>query len=238
MAGRLRLPGAEYRLAMLDIERQDFAAADIHLNNSLTAGEMMSSCYLVNACFAAKKADFNGAVKQLAHAARLEPFSGKYLFCYGEALRRAGKTQAAVETLGQALDRPGAPPDLELIEFKQRLAKVEAGQDEAFNKELADHLAQKPVGGDWLLLAAAQDLLHGAYPAAASHLADAARGLSPHAFSVLVQDYLYQGYAGRPELAGVLKVPAPAPSGKPFDPGAWPFSEVDPATWPPFPPAL
>lgn len=237
-SGRVRLPGAEYRLAMLEIERQNFEAADIHLNNSLAAGEMMASCYFVNAFFAAKKSDFNDAAKQLAHAVRLEPFSSKYLFCYGETLRRAGKTQAAIDALGQALDRPGAPSDLELIEFKQRLAKVEFGQDEAFNKELADHLAKAPVNGDWLLLAAAQDLTHASYPAAASHLGSAAKVLPPHAFSVLVQDYLYQGYAARPELGSVLKVPAPAPSDKPFDPGAWPFSEADPATWPPFSPAL
>ena len=238
VTGRARVPGAEYRLAMLDIERNDFASADIHLNNSLTAGEMLSNCYFVNGCFAAKKGDFAEVSRQLAHTVKLEPFSGKYLFCYGESLRRAGKTQAAVEVLGQALDRPGAPPDLELIEFKQRLAKVELGQDEVFNKEMADHLAKRPIGGDWLLLAAAQDLLHGAYPAAAGHLGDAAKVLSPHAFSVLIQDYLYQGYTAHPEIAPILKVLPPTPSPKPLDPGAWPFSEADPATWPPFSPAL
>lgn len=237
-AGRVRLPGAEYRLAMLDIERQEYEAADIHLNNSLTAGEMLAPCYFVNAWFASRKTDFVGASKQFAHAARLEPFNARYLFCYGEALRRAGKAQAAIDVLGQALDRPGAPSDLELIEFKQRLAKVEFGQDEAFNKDLADHLAAAPVSGDWLLLAAAQDLVRGAYPAASAHLAQAAKVLPPHSFSVLIHDYLYQGYTNRVEITPILKVLAPTLSGRPLDFSAWSFSEADPATWPPFPPVL
>ena len=238
VASRVRLPGTEYRLAMLDIARKEYESADIHLNKSLTAGEMLAPCYFVNAWFASRKADYADAAKQLARASRLEPFNAKYLFCHGEALRRAGKTQAAIDALGQALDRPGTVADRELIAFKQRLAKIEHGQDETFNQELAEHLARRPVDGDWLMLAAAQDLTRGAYPAAASHLADAAKVLPPHAFSVLVHDYLYQGYTNRVEITSILKVPAPAASPGPLDFAAWPFSEADPATWPPFAPAL
>ncbi len=237
-AGRLRVPGAEYRLAILEIERNDLTAADIHLTKSLMAGEMMASCYFVNACFAGKNMNYAEASKQLALAVKVEPFSAKYLFCWGEALRRAGKTQAGIDAITQALNRPASPADLELFEFKRRLARVESGHDEAIKAELAEHLAKPPVGGDWLLLAAAQDLGRAAYPAAAGHLGEASRILSHHAFGWLVQDYVFRAYASHPEVGRLLNVPAPDPSGKPLDPGAWPAEEADPAVWPPFAPAL
>ena len=238
VAGQVRLPGADYRLAMLEIQHGDFAAADIHLSDSLAAGEMMASCYFVNACFAGKKGDYTEAARQLAHSVHVEPFSAKYLFCWGEALRRSGKTQAGIDAITQALDRPASPSDIELFNFKLRLARIEAGHDQAFEKELAEHLAKAPVTGDWLLLAAARDLSLAAFPAAAGHLRDAAHVLAPEAFNVLVQDFAFQGYVTRPEVAALLKVQPPAPSTGPMDPGAWLADESDPAVWPPFSPAL
>ena len=237
-AGQVRLPGADYRLAMLDIQQNDLAKLDIHLSDSLAAGEMMSSCYFVNAWFAGKRGNYVEVAKQISNAVRVEPFSAKYLFCWGEALRRAGKAQAAVDAITQALDRPAAPSDIELYTFKLRLARIQAGHDDAFDVEIASHLNKAPVGGDWLLLAAARDLDRAAFPAAAGHLRDAARVLTPDVFNLLVQDFAYQGYINRPEIAPLLKVPLPPASTVPLDPGAWPAEEADPAVWPPFAPAL
>ncbi len=238
VAGQVRLPGADYRLAMLDIQHGDLPAADIHLSNSLAAGEMMASCYFVNACFAGKKGNYTEAAKQLAHAVRIEPYSAKYLFCWGDALRRAGKTQAGITAITQALDRPASASDVELFNFKLRLARIEAGHDQSFDSELTNSLAKAPVTGDWLLLAAARDLNRGAFPAAAGHLRDAAHLLAPEVFNVLVQDFAFQSYATRPEVAALLKVQLPPGSVGPMDPGAWAADEADPAVWPPFAPAL
>ncbi len=237
-AGRVRLPGSAYRLAMIDVQRGDLADADIHLSDSLAAGEMMASCYFVNACFAGKKSNYVEAAKQISQAVRVEPFSAKYLFCWGEALRRAGKPQAAVEAITQALDRPASPSDIELFIFKRRLTRMQAGHDDALEAELAASLAKTPVPGDWLLLAAARDLNRAAFPAAAGHLKDARSALTPDVFNLLVRDYAYQGYAAQPEVAALLKVPLPPASPAPLDPGAWPAEEADPAVWPPFSPAL
>ncbi len=236
--GRGRLPGADYRLAMVAIRNNDISGADIHLADSLAAGEMMASAYFVNACFAGKKGDYLKAAQQLAHAVRVEPFSAKYMFCWGEALRRAGKAQAAADAIAHALDRPASPSDLELFTFKLRLAKIEAGQDATFDAELTAHLSKTPVAGDWLLLAAARDLSHAAYPSAAGHLREAARVLMPERFHLFVQDFAFQSYANRPDVTVLLNVPPPPSSVGPLDPGAWPTDEADPATWPPFSPAL
>ena len=238
VAGQVRLPGASYRLAMLDIQRNDLADADIHLSDSLAAGEMMASCYFVNACFAGRKSNYVEAARQLSQAVRVEPFSAKYLFCWGEALRRAGKTQAAMDAIKQALSRPASAADLELFNFKLRLTRIQAGHDQSMDTELASNLAKTPVPGDWLLLAAANDLNRAAFPTAAKHLKDAARALTPGLFNLLVQDFAFQGYVTQPDVAALLKVPPPSVSPMPFDPGAWPAEEADPAVWPPFSPAL
>lgn len=238
VAGQVTLPGADYRLAMLDIQQGDLANADIHLSSSLAAGEMMASCYFVNACFAGHKSNYAEAARQMSHAVRVEPFNAKYLFCWGEALRRAGRAQAAIDAITQALDRPAPSSDIDLFKFKLRLAKIESGHDAAFEAEFADHLARGPVTGDWLLLAAARDLSRAAFPAAVDHLRDAGRAMTPELFNLLVQDFAFQGYATRAELAPLLKIPPPPPSVGPMDPGAWPADEADPAVWPPFSPAL
>ena len=194
VAGQVWLPGADYRLAMLDIQKGDLTSADIHLSRSLAAGEMMASCYFVNACFAGKKSDYAEAARQMAHAVRVEPFNAKYLFCWGETLRRAGKSQA-----GDRRDqrRPSTDPPRRPISSclpsSCGMAKIEAGHDEAFDAELADHLAKTPVTGDWLLLAAARDLTRSAFPAAAGHLRDAAHVLPPEVFNLLVQDFALPG---------------------------------------------
>ena len=238
VAARMPLPGAEYRLAILDIQRGDLPAADIHLSNSLSAGEMMASCYFINACFAGKKSNYPEAARQLGNAVRIEPLNAKYLFCWGEALRRAGKSQAGIDTIAKALDRPASPAELALFVFKQRLARAEAGHDAAFDAEVADHLSKGPVEGDWLLLAAAQDLGRAAYPAAADHLKAAARVLPPEAYSLRVHDYLFQGHAGNDLVGPLVKVAPPPASGDPLDPSAWPAGEADPAVWPPYAPVL
>ena len=236
--GQVRLPGADYRLAMLDIQQGDLANADIHLSNSLAAGEMMASCYFVNACFAGKKSDYTEAAKQLSYAVRIEPFNAKYFFCWGETLRRAGKAIAGVDALTQALNRTASTSDIELFRFKLRLAKIEAGHDEAFETEFADSLAKPPVSGDWLLLAAARELSRADFPAAVGHLQAATRVLTPEVFNLLVQDFAFQSYATHPEVAALLKFSPPPSSMGPMDPGAWPADEADPAVWPPFAPAL
>ncbi len=237
-AGQVRLPGADYRLAMVAILNNDISGADMHLADSLAAGEMMASAYFVNACFAGRKGDYVDVARYLARSVRVEPYSAKYMFCWGEALRRAGKAQAGADAITQALDRPASPADLELFNFKLRLARMETGHDAAFEAELTDHLSKTPVAGDWLLLAAARDMSQAAYPSAAGHLRAAAQVLMPEVFHLLVQDFAFQSYANRPDVTALLNVPRPPSSVGPLDPGAWPTDEADPATWPPFAPAL
>ena len=134
----------------------------------------------------------------------LTPPTGKYFFYWGECLRREGKPQAAVTAFEQALERPYTAEDGDLYLFKQRLAKVELGHDEVFNAELASHLKQPPVGGEWLLLAAAQDFEHQAYASAGERLKQATDRLPSAVYAAITHDYLFQAQAKRSEVATQL----------------------------------
>ena len=95
VARRVGLPGAEYRLALLAIQRGDIVDADLHLVHSTAAGEMVAACDYIRATFAGSQGNFGEAGRQLEAATRAEPFNGKWYFCWGECLRRQGKPHAA-----------------------------------------------------------------------------------------------------------------------------------------------
>ncbi len=212
VARRVGLPGAEYRLALLAIQRGDIVDADLHLVHSTAAGEMVAGCDYIRATFAGSQGNFGEAGRQLEGATRAEPFNGKWYFCWGECLRRQGKPRAALAVLEQALDRPFSREEGDLYVFKIGLAKIEAGGDDEFNAALDQHLQQKNVPGDWLLLAAARELDRAAYPAAAEYLAKAEKVMPPELFDVAGAGLLL---STRREGAGSRRVPEPsAPAGR------------------------
>ena len=103
---------------------------------------------------------------------------------------------------------------------------------------MAAHVEQPSPGGDWLLLAAAREIVRGNFALAAERLEQAKAALPPEVFGLYVQDYLFQAQTARPELSGVLNVPPPitnVPANAPIqDPAVWTAAEADPAVWPPF----
>ena len=234
---QLPLPAAEYRLALLSLQQADYPQAQAHLSRSIMAGDEVADCELMRASLAGMKGNYADAATFLAAAARAQPFNAKFCFCWGEALRRAGRLTDAVERLTQALARPDSPAARELYRFKMRLAKVEAG-DDPLDNELSGHIHESSPEGGWLLLAAAREMHRGNDSEAAVLLTKAKAALPPEVFSVYVQDYLFQARADRPELRALLGVPVPAdaaPDGAPLpDPAAWTAAEADPAVWPPF----
>ncbi len=229
------VPGVEYRLALLALHEGDVAQADVHLDRSIRAGDALAACYLFGASLAGMNNDYAEAAARLAAAVRAEPFNAKLVFCWGEALRRAGHFPEAIQHLSEALDRPDTAAARELYLFKLRLAKVEAGEGEGVDAELTK---PTPAAG-WLVLAAARDLLGNNERAAAAHLDQARRGLPPEAFATYLQDYLFQSRRTRPGLSAILNVAPPTaavPADAPLqDPAAWTPAEADPAAWPPFP---
>ncbi len=233
----VELPGMNYRLALLALQRNDRLEAEQRLARSTLDGEEIADCSYLLARLAADDGDLEEAASQFELATRVRPFDGKYFFFYAEALRRQGKPQAAITAFEQALDRPYTAAGGDLYLFKERLAKVEYGRDDSFNAELAAHLKQEPAGGDWLLLAAAQDLDRQSFTAAAEHLRQAENRLPSGIYADLTHDYFFQAQAKRPELAGLLNHTATPPisSAGPtvLDPASWAPERADPAAWPP-----
>ncbi len=232
----VELSGLHYRLALLAVQRNDRLEAEQRLERSVAEGENVADCCYVLARLAGDKGDYDEMAGQFQRATRVRPFTGRYFFFLGEAMRRQGKPQAAVAAFEQALDRPYIAESGDLYLFKERLAKVEYGHDEAFNAELASHLKQTPVAGEWMLLAAAQELDHQAYAEAAEHLRLAADRLPSAIYSSYTHDYFFQGYAKRSEVMSLLNRVPPliVSSAGPtvLDPGAWSPERADPAAWP------
>ena len=230
------LPGVQYQLARISLETGDLLDADVHLDRSSDAGEFMAACCYSRARFAGMKGNYAEAVRQFEIAAHEEPFHGTSFFYWAEALRRQGQTLNAIEVFDQAIDRAHTETEGVLYQFKQRLAKVEAGNDEAFNAELADHLKQPTVAGEWLLLSAARDINRRAFPAAAETLKKAAAALPTADYNLAVKDYLFQSAASEPALAPLVqrpRVPDSTEQNGPFvDPTVASPSLADPAIWP------
>ncbi len=236
VARRVGLPGAEYRLALLAVQRGDIVDADLHLVHSTKAGEMVAGCDYIRATFAGSQGNFGEASRQLEGATRAEPFNGKWYFCWGECLRRQGKPHAGLTALEQALDRPFSREEGDLYLFKIGLAKIESGGGDEFNASLDQHLQQKNVPGDWLLLAAARELDHAAFPAAAAYLAKAEKVMTPETFDMRVQDYFFHAHAHEPDVAAYLGRPLRPDTSEAgrtiMDPASWTPERADPGSWP------
>ncbi len=229
------LAGMNYRLAVLAVQRNDRLDAEQRLERSFHDDENVADgCYIL-ARLAADKGDYEEAADQFQRATQAQPFIGKYFFYWAELLRREGKPQAAVTAFEQALVRPYSAESGDLYLFKQRLAKVEFGHDDAFNSELANHLKENPVAGEWLLLAAAQALDRQAFPEAAEHLRLASDRLPSILYATLTRDYFFQTHAKRSEVASLLgrtpnnDISAAGPTV--LDPGLWSPQRGDPAIW-------
>ena len=230
------LPGVQYELARLALQSGDLLAADLHLDRSSDAGEFMAACCYARARFAAKQGNYAEVARQFQAAVHEEPFNGHSFFYWGEALRRQGQPLSAISALDQAIDRAHSPPDGLLYLFKEKLARVEAGNDEAFNVELNEHLKQSSVDGEWLLLAAARDILNSKFAAAADALKKASTTLQAGEYDLLVKDYLFQTAANQPVLAALVQRPVIANSteqnGLFLDPTVLSAAFADPAIWP------
>ena len=235
LAKHVDLAGINYRLALLAVQRNDRLEAEQRIERSRLDGENLADGCYVLARLAADKGDYDEAADQFQRATHAQPFSGKHFFYRGELLRRQGQPQAAVAAFAQALVRPYTAESGDLYLFKQRLAKVEFGHDDAFNAELADHLKATPVAAEWLLLAAAQELDRQAYPAAAEHLRLASDRMPAAIYAGLTHDYFFQTHAKRSEVAPLLNrsVNLDISSAGPtvLDPGNWGPERGDPGTW-------
>ena len=230
------IPGVHYQLARLSLQSGDLLDADLHLDRSSDAGEFLAACCYSRARFAGMKGNYEEAVRQFQTAAHEEPFNGVNFFYWAEAMRREGRTLNAISIFDQAMERAHTTEEGVLYLFKQRLAKVETGSDEAFNAELSDHLKPGNTTGEWLLLSAAKDILQGAFPAAAAALKKATLVLPRLDYDLAIKDSLFQSAAHEPVLTALVqrpRIPDSTELNGPFvDPTVASPSLADPAIWP------
>ena len=139
------------------------------LNKSIAEGEQVAASYNLRGVLFNRQAVDKG-LSDLKLAAQLDPFDAKDAFFVGEALRRQGKPQAALEYLQQAVNRLDNPFEESFYQFKYRLALLEAGREQEFAPELTAKLALNPPPVDWLFTAAAVEIHRGNLPAAGADL--------------------------------------------------------------------
>ena len=233
----------DFRLASLALEQNDAAKALPLLNRSINEGEQMSASYKMRGYILNRKGGISRGMNDFESATLTDPFSAESFYFWGEALRRAGKPQAALIKLQQAMDRLREPVFEAEYRLKIRLTQIELGEEKEFAPEMAARLAENPPPPDWLLTAAAIQLQKHNVPEAAKFLEGASQLMDRDLFSYRMGDYFFSSYRFEKPLAKYFAIlgkppastrvvptttaapsnsPAPAASSPPWSPAGTP----------------
>lgn len=230
------VPGLQYQLGRLAFEQDDLLTGDKNFDLSRHAGEYYAASCYAQAWEYALQGHQDAILRQFTAAIHAEPFNGRYFFYYAEVLRREGRIQKAIEAFEGARDRPHTGPEESLYLFKECLAKVEGGNDAAFNAELEEHLKEQPPRPEWLMLAAARCINARDLPAAAGFLKRAAGATPPALYNLWTKDFVFRTVSEQPALAELLQRPPVAGSTEEFkgfiDPTVGAPELLDPGIWP------
>ena len=236
----LVVPGMNYQAALLAYGQGKDDEAEDWIDQAVAMNEDVPECLFLQANTEAAKGNYDQADQFLEEATRAAPFSPRYFFLWGESLRRKGNPARAIPQFKQAWLRRPTREDSDLILFKMHLAMIEAGDQEAFQKELAEQLTRADVSGDTLLVAAANEINRGAFPAGAAYLRRAAQALPPAMRFSRLRDYFFKAQEKQPDIAAALAEITPKDAGSPpparwaktfVDPATRGLAEVDPGTW-------
>ena len=207
----------DFRLANLALEQGDSAKALLSLYQAITKGEQAAAAYklrgsIYNRKGSLAKGGMTRGMNDFEAATMVDPFSAENFYYWGEALRHAGKPQAALVKLQQAMDRL-RDPELEAeYRLKIRLTMIELGREQEFAPEMAAKLAEDPPPPDWLLTAAAIDLQHHDFAEAANYLERASHLMDKELFAIRMRDYFFFSYRFEKPLAKYFAFAATAPS--------------------------
>jgi tetratricopeptide (TPR) repeat protein len=232
------LPDMQYQGALLALTQGNVDEADAFIDRSIAANESVAECLYLRANLQASKGDYQGAADSFEEATRSTPFNPRYFFFYAECLRRLGNPGAAIPQFERALRCRPSSADGELILFKLGLAKIETGTDTEFQGNLDQMLSKKPVSGDTLLLAAANEINQIDYPKAAEYVRQAEQVLPAAILKSRLRDFAFTSQS--------FETPPPAPAPKPalaagsvppvrkrilVDPATRSLADADPGTW-------
>lgn len=204
--------GLNYRLAALCREANEMPRVLPLLNLSIAQGEEVAACYNLRGTFSNQYERTAQGPGDLEKATQLDPFNARYLFGWGEALRRAGKLQSALAQLHRAVDRLQEPALLPSYALKVRLTQLALDQENSFAAELTAKLKLIPPPTDWLLTAAAVEMRHGNFSAAAEDLARIRALIGAGETTLLLQDVYFENFAREKELSEFFEGPAASAS--------------------------
>ena len=206
----------DFRLANLALEQGDSAKALLSLNRAIAKGEQAAAAYklrgsILNRKASVAKGGLGKGMNDFETATMIDPFSAENFYFWGEALRHAGKPQAALVKLQQAVDRLREPELEAEYRLKIRTTMVELGREKEFAPEMAAMLAEDPPPPDWLLTAAAIGLQHHDFADAANYLEKASRLMDKDLFELRMRDYFFFSYRFEKPLAKYFAFAATAP---------------------------
>ena len=186
--------GVDYRLASLALEQNDPYKAMPLLNRAIIENEQPAAAYRLRGTIVNRRGGVSRGMNDFENATMVDPFSAESFYFWGEALRRAGKPQAALVKLQQAIDRLREPELEAEYRLKIRLAMVELGREKEFAPEMAARLAEDPPPPDWLLTAAAIALQHRDFAQASNFMEKASHLMDKDLFVMRMRDYYFFGY--------------------------------------------
>ena len=217
----------DLRLANLALEQNDAAKALPLLNQAIMENQQPAAAYKLRGTILNRKGGASRGMNDFESATMIDPFSAENFYFWGEALRRAGKPQAALVKLQQAIDRLREPELEAEYRLKVRLTLVELGREQEFAPEMTARLAEDPPPPDWLLTAAAIALQHRDFASASNSLEKASRLMDKDLFAMRMRDYFFFGFRFEKPLAKFFAFAATMP------PAAAPQPTPDAASQPP-----
>ena len=213
-ASGAHVPGLAFQLGQAAVFDRDYTKAMHLLNDAIAQNDAAAEAYNIRATLNSRNNLLRGnGLNDYETATKLNPFGARDFFYWGEALRRAGKVQAAIVRLQQAIDRLREPELESLYRLTLRLAKIEAGQEKEFADELAKQLALPNPTMDWLITAAAEEIHNGRF---ATYLEKAQQRGDAEPFDLRLRDFYLHQFQYEKELSRFYpKTVAEKPGGSP-----------------------
>lgn len=186
---------AAFLLGRLD-EAETFAQASIDRGEDMQRSHHLLGLVLVRAQRPEE------ALAQFAASSELSPWDADVLADWGAALRSTGKNPKAVEIYQRAV---ALQTDNAVLSFRWKMARIEAGEDDALAQETRDILAWEPANLESLVLSAALALRREDKAAARAALERASQTEDADRLKRFLNDPFFAPYVSDPGVGDLLK---------------------------------